>query len=65
MRRSLSSGLRGSGRDGIIINDASENGEDYGRSFEGMKAARKLKIYVDGELKQEIGYIDSRLEIRL
>ncbi|MBR1523101.1 MAG: DUF5110 domain-containing protein [Lachnospiraceae bacterium] len=34
-------------------------------SFDGMKAARKLKIYVDGEHSQDIGYIDSRLEIRL
>ncbi|MBO4338147.1 MAG: DUF5110 domain-containing protein, partial [Lachnospiraceae bacterium] len=34
-------------------------------SFEGMRAARKLKIYVDGEYVQEAGYIDSRMEIRL
>ena len=63
--RKLTIGERGSVRGSIIGADASDKSEYYGRSFEGMKAARKLKIYVDGELKQETGYIDSRLELKL
>ena len=34
-------------------------------SFEGMKAARNLKIFVNGEYRLDTGYIDSTLEIRL
>ncbi len=63
--RKLTIGERGSGRNAFISADASDKGENYGRSFKGMKAARKLKIYVDGEFNQEIGYIDSRLELKL
>ena len=63
--RKLTIGERGSVRGSIIGADASDKSGYYGRSFESMKAARKLKIYVDGELKQETGYIDSRLELKL
>lgn len=36
-----------------------------GTYYEGIKAARRLRIFVDGEFRQEAGYIDSRLEIIL
>lgn len=37
-------------------------GEREGR-FAGMRATRKLRIFIDGVFRQEAGYIDSRMEI--
>ena len=34
-------------------------------SFAGMKAARRIRLFVNGSFSQEAGYIDSRMEIRL
>ncbi|MCR5304627.1 MAG: DUF5110 domain-containing protein, partial [Lachnospiraceae bacterium] len=53
------------GGTGAKATDADGEKERPGRYYKGIKAARKLRLFVNDEFRQETGYIDSRLEIGL
>ena len=61
-----SSELSISGRGaGLKAEDRTAGEELPGRHFEGMKAVRRLKLYLNGEFKQEADYTGSDLKILL
>ena len=50
---------------GQMPSDDEDTGHIPGRYYEGIKAARRFKIFADGEYIREEGYIDSALTIRI
>ena len=50
---------------GQMPSDDVDTGHIPGRYYEGIKAARRFKIFADGEYIREEGYIDSALTIRI